>query len=626
MEANINQSGSPACGSTPQICSQSAKSAVSPTPLAFRWESEVSAPKPFRARAFHGESFTLACTPTQYAAPLTGLAGATVTLRWQTDGMAPDAWYEKAGEYDPATGTLSADWGPDCDTGPDRVRFFLALETPGGASFRAFGALDLAPSPGFTPAQLLPESELSKLQDALKDETQARQQADSALETALQVHTKRCVPLLNPGERADPDTHGKTALVTQNGTQGGFAVSGDAGAAADAETYVTRYQCDAITVRGGPGLAPKVYKLSATGNAEGETVAQIQDVSNCLDVHNANKDAHQPMQDALKALIGQKADTGHTHDNRYLRLSGGTLSGTLTVNASITASSFKIPQGGATHIGEVISIKNGPTMAGAVGIVYSRPQQSNFKPVFLGVSGGDTDSRIYLGDGSVSTAETGLTTVFGLYTPDDRTWARHDLWFTDKLGDAQGSRTWWGLVQDGDELRIVKDKGTPVAYAPQETTYTKAEVDGKVAGVYHYKGSVASRAALPASPAVGDVYNIQDEDGQNVAWTGSAWDALGATVDLSAYDTAQTTQGKITAAVAPKANSADVYPKAQTYTKTEVQSLIAEAVAAAKTQLLAQLEGLYAPLSSVQATVGGTTYRWAWDDTFQTFAMKQVSE
>ena len=157
-------------------------------------------------------------------------------------------------------------------------------------------------------------------------------------------------------------------------------------------------------------------------------------------------------------------------------------------------------------------------------------------------------------------------------------------------------------------------------------TYSKAEVDGKVAGVYHYKGSVANRAALPASPAVGDVYNLQDEDGQNVAWTGSAWDALGATVDLSAYSTTAQTSTAITQAVAPKANSADVYPKAQTYTKTEVDNLVAQAVAAAKTQLLEQLKGLYAPLSSVQATVDGTTYRWAWDDTFQTFAMKQVTE
>ena len=48
-----------------------------------------------------------------------------------------------------------------------------------------------------------------------------------------------------------------------------------------------------------------------------------------------------------------------------------------------------------------------------------------------------------------------------------------------------------------------------------------------------YKGSVATYTDLPASPKVGDVYNIQaaDEDhgilaGDNVAWNGTAWDRL----------------------------------------------------------------------------------------------------
>lgn len=429
MEANINQSGSPACGSTPQICSQSAKSAVSPTPLAFRWESEVSAPKPFRARAFHGESFTLACTPTQYAAPLTGLSGATVTLRWQTDGMDPDEWYEAPGAYDTATGTLSADWGPDCDTGPDRVRFFLALETPGGASFRAFGTLDLAPSPGFTPAQLLPESQLSKLQDALKDETQARQQADNALETALQVHTKRCVPLLAPGEHADPDTHGKTALVTQNGTQGGFAVSGQAGADPDSEAYVTRYQRESITAFGAD-----------------ETVVE-------------------------RYLIG--------------------------------------------------------------------PQNRNQPKSIL------------------------------------------------RIGDLAATK--------------------PVTVTPESVGYVQ-----KVTLALQIDRETIAHA------------NSADA----IDWVPSS-KAVQAALDKKAEKTHTHTTAQVTGldtALAQKANSADVYPKAHTYTKTEVDNLVAQAVAAAKTQLLEQLKGLYAPLSSVQATVGGTTYRWAWDDTFQTFAMKQVSE
>ncbi|HIV09013.1 MAG TPA: hypothetical protein IAC79_02720 [Candidatus Spyradenecus faecavium] len=181
-------------------------------------------------------------------------------------------------------------------------------------------------------------------------------------------------------------------------------------------------------------------------------------------------------------------------------------------------------------------------------------------------------------------------------------------------------------------------------YAKGET-YSRAEVDGKVAGVYHFRGSVQSRAELPTDPSDGDVYNLIGEDGMNVAWNAGAWDELGATVDLSAYSTtAQTTaaiQGRvqtaisqeasarnqaIAQAVAPKADSEDVYAKTETYTKSEVQSLVSQAVEAAKAALLSQLEGLYAPLSSVQHTTDGVTYRWSWDETFQTFAMKAVED
>ena len=559
--------------------SQSANQPISRSdgeaPLRFAWQTEVSAPKPFRARAFHGESFTLACTPTQYAKPLTGLSGAAVTLRWQTDGMDPDEWYEAPGAYDPATGELSAAWSPDCDTGADRVRFFLALTTPGGASFRAFGTLDLAPSPGFTPAQRLPESQLDKLRDALANETRARQQADNALETALQVHTKRCVPLLAPGEHADPDTHGKTALVTQNGTQGGFAVSGKQGAKPEDDAFVTKYQRESITAFGAdeteveryligpqnrnqPKSILRIGDLAATKpvTVTPESVGYVQKVTLALQIdretlaHATAKDAIDwvPSSKAVQAAIDQKAEKTHTHTTA--QVSG--------LDAKLNAKA----DAAHTH-----------TTAQVAGLDAALAQKANSADVYK-----------------------------------------------------------------------------------KTETYSKAEVDGKVAGVYHYKGSVANRAALPAAPAVGDVYNIQDEDGQNVAWTGSAWDALGATVDLSAYSTTTQTNAAIQAnvqqaynalstataqaiaaevvarnqaiaqAAAPKADAEDVYAKSETYTKTEVQNLIAEAVAAAKTQLLAQIEGLYAPLSSVQATAGGVTYRWGWDDTFQTFAMKPVSE
>lgn len=54
-------------------------------------------------------------------------------------------------------------------------------------------------------------------------------------------------------------------------------------------------------------------------------------------------------------------------------------------------------------------------------------------------------------------------------------------------------------------------------------------------GIYHFKGSVNTRAELPSNPSEGDVYDIISEGGMNVAWTGSKWDELGSTVDLSLY-------------------------------------------------------------------------------------------
>lgn len=100
-------------------------------------------------------------------------------------------------------------------------------------------------------------------------------------------------------------------------------------------------------------------------------------------------------------------------------------------------------------------------------------------------------------------------------------------------------------------------KATAEAAAPQATTYTKTEVDNKVASavgsVYKMKGSVDDVAALTALTGVviGDVYNVVAagtlneeafEAGSNFvavkAGAGSQtgmWDKLGGTIDLSAY-------------------------------------------------------------------------------------------
>lgn len=109
-------------------------------------------------------------------------------------------------------------------------------------------------------------------------------------------------------------------------------------------------------------------------------------------------------------------------------------------------------------------------------------------------------------------------------------------------------------------------KATAEAAAPQATTYTKKEIDDKVAAVgsvYKTKGSVDDASALTALTGVviGDVYNVVAagtlngeafEAGSNfVAIKPGAgnqvgmWDKLGGTIDLSAYATKTTVTSEI---------------------------------------------------------------------------------
>lgn len=62
------------------------------------------------------------------------------------------------------------------------------------------------------------------------------------------------------------------------------------------------------------------------------------------------------------------------------------------------------------------------------------------------------------------------------------------------------------------------------------------ELEGKVTGAYHFRGSVNDLSSLQAieNPQVGDVYNLKDT-GMNAGWTGSEWDEFGSVVDLTDY-------------------------------------------------------------------------------------------
>ena len=96
--------------------------------------------------------------------------------------------------------------------------------------------------------------------------------------------------------------------------------------------------------------------------------------------------------------------------------------------------------------------------------------------------------------------------------------------------------------------------------------YTKTEVDGMVAGTFHFRGSKNSLAELNALTGMkeGDVYQVGDKE---YAYNGTAWVELGFNIDLSAYATtaavaeSYATKQSVTDGLAAKADSSNVYTK-----------------------------------------------------------------
>lgn len=80
-------------------------------------------------------------------------------------------------------------------------------------------------------------------------------------------------------------------------------------------------------------------------------------------------------------------------------------------------------------------------------------------------------------------------------------------------------------------------KATTATKESLENFYTKEEINTKISGVYHYKGSVATYEDLPTEGVeIGDVYNVI-ATGMNYAWTAEGWDALGNLFDAGNYYT-----------------------------------------------------------------------------------------
>ena len=164
----------------------------------------------------------------------------------------------------------------------------------------------------------------------------------------------------------------------------------------------------------------------------------------------------------------------------------------------------------------------------------------------------------------------------GLST-NDYTTAEHDKLAA--IADGAEVNVITAVQVDGADLTVTADKKVNIDLS----AYAKTT---DIAAVYHYKGTVATYAALPtADQKEGDVYNITAADatngikaGDNVAWNGTAWDNLSGTVDLSGYVTKEDGKGlsttDVTADMVAKWNAAATATASETdVTEAEIATI-----------------------------------------------------
>lgn len=110
------------------------------------------------------------------------------------------------------------------------------------------------------------------------------------------------------------------------------------------------------------------------------------------------------------------------------------------------------------------------------------------------------------------------------------------------------------------------------------------EIDSKVASVFRFKGAKENLGEVKSieNPAVGDVWHTND-DGKEYVYTGTEWELLGFTIDLSAYATTEAVTKAINDKFAEVTKSLeDYYTKAQINEKVNtINTAISDAKQAA---------------------------------------------
>lgn len=159
----------------------------------------------------------------------------------------------------------------------------------------------------------------------------------------------------------------------------------------------------------------------------------------------------------------------------------------------------------------------------------------NIKAGRLGVSAGyspDEDPMAYFGIFNGSSYESGLSIGMSV------TSGGVDITTSDAFR-INGSNPAITTIVDSINLQEGGENALPTASAVRVAVN---QVKTDLGSALTYKGSVDTYDQLPDEAEVGDTWNVAQAyqtypAGTNYAWTGTAWDALGGSVDLSGYQT-----------------------------------------------------------------------------------------
>ena len=160
---------------------------------------------------------------------------------------------------------------------------------------------------------------------------------------------------------------------------------------------------------------------------------------------------------------------------------------------------------------------------------------NNVANITLGTMATESASNYY----TKSQADSTFADIEVETTKVDKVSTANRVYGTDSTGaQTTYDKNSFGQVDDvkvGTTSVVSNKIATLGTMAGENTTsyYTKTEVDGKLSGAMHFKGTVATVDNLPSSgQQTGDMYNVTST-GANYAWDGSAWDKLSENIDLS---------------------------------------------------------------------------------------------